>query len=106
MVVMGSASGPFAPVFAYLVADSMPGSMPSSTVPDTKLMKVGPYDLPHADKACLLGCQCDAILAQTGVLCHVRDAERCGIKKGPLKRMMLIMRGTRYGLRASSLAGN
>ena len=79
-------------MFAYLVADSM--HVPSSTVPDNKMKKVGPYDLPHADKACLLGCQRDAILAQTGVRCHVRDAARCGVKNVPLNSyMMLILRG-------------
>ena len=68
--------------------------VPFSTVPDDKMKKVGPYELPHADKACLLGCQRDAIMALTGVLCHVRDAARCGVKKAPPKSyMMLILKG-------------
>ncbi len=78
---MITASGSFALLAVYLVAFMKV----SSTVHDGTLMTVGPYELPHSDKACLLGVQRDSILGGTGVNCHVRDRRKGGKGKPKAK---------------------
>ena len=67
----------------------MPDSMPSIKKNDVEIVQFGPYDVPHAEVACLLGPQRDAIMFSTNVNCHLRD-RRKGNKD---VRMMLTLKG-------------